>query len=209
MSIDYGFPQPTEDELNEEVISWLSFNPFWWQIAQGKIKEISNPALWDDYTAAIDQGIMNLMQPHELPIVECPEVPAIWCHLFDFHNSLLHGWTLIRGTATTAGIMQATSGGIRGSEISRDFASRTILGVTALVSHAANMTATGAITINNNAADIYRNTAEPTGLRKQFSGSGNFPTVTNLRVSIGTATGSSGLIQIHGVVVWGEGTNPF
>lgn len=65
MSIDNGFPQPTEAELEAEPTLWLAFNPFWWRIVQGKIAELKNPHLWDNYTSEIDQAIENLMYPHE------------------------------------------------------------------------------------------------------------------------------------------------
>lgn len=65
MSHPFKFPQPSQAELDAAPDRWLSFNEFWWSIVQGKISEIANPALWEDYSEAIDQAIIQMMIPQQ------------------------------------------------------------------------------------------------------------------------------------------------
>lgn len=67
MSID-KFPQPTSDDLSAETLYWLPFNPYWWEIVQGKIGQIDNSLLWEDYSEDIEQAVHGLMLPQELPM---------------------------------------------------------------------------------------------------------------------------------------------
>lgn len=70
------FPQPSPADLSEEPIYWQGYNSYWWSLVQGKIGEIAQPALWEDYTPEIEQAIEALALPHE--------VSALWAHKFDF-----------------------------------------------------------------------------------------------------------------------------
>lgn len=66
------FPQPTTEELEAAPDRWLSFNPYLWRIVQDKIGEIAQEHLWEDYSEAIDEAIVSLMIPHELPEATMP-----------------------------------------------------------------------------------------------------------------------------------------
>lgn len=61
------FPQPQSGELEADPIYWLSFNPYMWKIVQGKIGEIANKHLWENYTNEIADAIEDILVPHELP----------------------------------------------------------------------------------------------------------------------------------------------
>ena len=61
MSHLWKYPQPSEDELTDAPVYELQLNPFWWAVVQGKIGELANPDLWEDYTPEIEQAIHDLM----------------------------------------------------------------------------------------------------------------------------------------------------
>lgn len=61
------YPTPTENELEAPPLFWIGYNPFQWSILQGKIEEIDNPELWENYTEEIQDKISEMFVPMNPP----------------------------------------------------------------------------------------------------------------------------------------------
>lgn len=202
MSTDDGFPQPTPEELSEESSIYLSFNPFWWQIAQGKLGEIANAELWETYTEEIDQGITRLMQEIELP--------TAWVYAVDFRASD-GGWGVVNGRGvwvSTVGWQQTSFGSQRGVEIERVISPASIAGILIQVSINSNTSNQVYVKIESPALDLYNNIAEANAAFKDIRIDGAWDNVTKIRLGA-LNPALLGSYHIRHFVAWGTGENPF
>lgn len=202
MSIDEGYPQPTTEELEAEETLYLSFNPYWWKIAQGKLGELANEELWDSYTEEIDQGITRLMQEMEIPVT--------WVHTVDF-RAIDDGWVLqgSRGVwVAGTGWQQTSFGTQRGVEIERTITECSISGMLIQVSVNSNTSNQVYIKIESPALDLYNNIAEATAAFKDIRVDGLWEGVTKIKLGA-LNPGLLGSYVIRHFVAWGHGDNPF
>lgn len=204
----WKYPEPSDDELSADVLYWLSFNPFWWEVVQGQIGALTYKSLWEDYSAGVEAGIEALMLPHDLP--ECPACPAIWVHMINFAE--VDGGFVAngRGSWTSGtGWMQTSVGSRRGVEIKKTISATKILGLTMTYSCNSNTTNEIYIAISNpTASDLYRNTSVPNATRTDRRVDGTWDSVTEIRLGA-LNPALLGSYSINRLMAWGEGTDPF
>lgn len=69
MTTDY-YPQPTQSDLDNPPVFYKSFNPFWWQVVQGKLEELLFASDWQDFTPEIESAVQQLMISEVNPMQE-------------------------------------------------------------------------------------------------------------------------------------------
>jgi len=65
---NFTYPQPTQEQLDQEPVYWKAFNEYWWAIVQQKIGKLLLPRHWNTFTAELEQHIYDLMSPDMPPI---------------------------------------------------------------------------------------------------------------------------------------------
>ena len=117
------FPQPTEDQLNEEAAYMLLLNPYWWSVVQGEMRHIAYPSRWLDYDA-VESAIQQLFIPDEL-------IDAEWVTSWDFRQ-INAGFSVVPGGGgqwvSGNGWQSTDLGSARQVHIEKTFAATNIIG---------------------------------------------------------------------------------